>query len=176
MKIDPYAPPRPVAPPLPRPPTAEVLASCTVVLTPGKLKRRRFFAGMVRRFLYPALAWILGFVLARPGGIVVQVLAAIVGSGVVSILVMLSPSPSRKDASRQTAVYRFYDDGFDVETEGSLSRFEWASIHHFDDGADGFVLHNESVHVFPTHGLPMDDVAALRALFASKVTSRSVER
>jgi hypothetical protein len=72
----------------------------------------------------------------------------------------------------RTANYLFYDDGFDIASEGTLTRFDRASIDHFTEGPDGFILHNGSAHVFPTSGLPSDDVAALRALLASKVTSR----
>jgi YcxB-like protein len=171
--FDPYAPPRQSSVSA-RPPSAEVLASCTVLVTMGKQTRRRRIAQMVRRLIYPMLVGFMGFEAASAGGIAVQVLTALACGWLV--WVFLTVIGGKKRPRKQTFAYRFYDDGFDVETEGSLTRVQWASIYHFVDGADGFVLHNGSVHAFPTSGLPSDDVVALRALFATKITSGGTQK
>jgi hypothetical protein len=173
--FDPYAPPKESAPP--RSPTDEVLASCTVLVTATKKQRRPSIAERVRRYMYPALAAVTGFAMMGDAAIGARVVSGLVcGVLVWTLLALIAKRIAKRPAFKHVALYRFYEDGFDVEAEGSLSRFEWSRVHDFVDGPDGLILHTGRAHVFPTRGLPTDDVAALRALFASKVTLRDERR
>jgi hypothetical protein len=163
--FNPYAPPKKGPAPPPRSESAEVLASCTVVMT-AKQKGPRRIARIVRKWLYPGIAAITGFTMMMQSGLTTQIVVALACAGIVWFVVTLA---DKKPAFVHKVAYRFYDDGFDAEVDGSLTRVEWTSIRSFVDGPDGLILHNGSVHVFPTRGLPSDDVAALRALFADKV-------
>jgi hypothetical protein len=173
--FNPYEPPQEVPPP--RPASAEVLASCTVLVTVPR-KRSQRIADRMRMWLYPLLAGLTGFTMASAAGFAVQLGVALTCGSVVSIVVMLA---SKRHALRRKLAYRFYDDGFDIEAEGLLARIDWTKVHAFDEVPDGLILHSGSVqrfpiHRFPSHGLPKDGVAALRALFASKVASSSNEK
>jgi YcxB-like protein len=163
--FNPYSPPKkgPALPP--RPESAEVLASCTVLIT-AKQKGPHRIARIVRTWLYPGLAGITGFTMTMGSGLTTQIVVALACGGIVWLVVTLA---EKKPAFVHRVTYRFYDDGFDAEADGSGTRVEWASIRNFVDGPDSLILHNGSAHVFPTRGLPTDDVAALRALFADKV-------
>jgi hypothetical protein len=112
---------------------------------------------------------VTGFAMAGSLGTGARVVSGLVcGVLVWTLMALIAKQPAYK----YVALYRFYEDGFDVEAEGTLSRFEWSKVHQFVDGPEGLMLHTGKAHVFPTRGLPTDDVAALRALFASKVTPR----
>jgi hypothetical protein len=165
--FNPYSPPKGGPAPPRRPESAEVLASCTVVMTAPKPKGHRRIAIVLRRWMYPGLATMVGFTMASSAGLTTQVVTALACGGVVWIVMRLV---TKNPVFVHKVAYRFYDDGFDAEADGSLTRIEWTSVRHFVDGPDGLILHNGSVHVFPTRGLPTEDVAALRALFASKVS------